>query len=565
MQRIVTAIESYREANGTYPPRAIFNQGVPLLSWRVLLLPQLGYQELYNQFRKDQPWDSPHNEKLLAAIPSIFQSPDRFDSATNYQLPVASSTAFSGNKGKHPRRWEDGIQNTVVLLEVDNSHAVPWSAPEDLNVNLKAPQEGFGNLRQDGTFVGWGGGRVGRIPTKTPAKTWKSMFTVDGGESFSAASVSKRPNASPQVSRTANTTRNPTTNVPATQVAATNLPGNSATQSRLSNVGVAVDAESFVARAAQAQLAGYPTEAVQFALGAFLVDEPGGETNFQWIPALKRPATAVRFGVGVNYIGPKANSINEQLSENIGSTATVSSLDRVAGELGSVILQRITELPPFLPAAVPPPNTRRGQTPQSTAEFIGAGKRNIIIRAANMSYVDVVLMFEVDERETRNGSNNHRVTFSVIDSWRNKDILANQRVSYLERDRESSNPLYKDPLKKISARFARLLKEGLSPQPIPTQLRAVHAEQRVKSLAKRKRQATLAVLSEIKFYRMVGLVSTSDVMDAFQSSVGGPGGTELLAGTPTEKRRAIDEWIPQLSRNALETASRAGRGDDDDD
>ncbi len=64
---------------------------------------------------------------------------------------------------------------------------------------------------------------------------------------------------------------------------------------------------------------------------------------------------------------------------------------------------------------------------------------------------------------------------------------------------------------------------------------------------------------------MVGLVSTSDVMDAFQSSVGGPGGTELLAGTPTEKRRAIDEWIPQLSRNALDTASRAGRGDDDDD
>ncbi len=42
--------------------------GKPLLSWRVHLLPLLDEQDLYNQFKLNEPWDSPNNIKLLDKI-----------------------------------------------------------------------------------------------------------------------------------------------------------------------------------------------------------------------------------------------------------------------------------------------------------------------------------------------------------------------------------------------------------------------------------------------------------------------------------------------------------------
>ena len=46
----------------------------PLLSWRVAILPFIGEQNLYNRFRLDQPWDSPHNIALLPLMPALGRS-----------------------------------------------------------------------------------------------------------------------------------------------------------------------------------------------------------------------------------------------------------------------------------------------------------------------------------------------------------------------------------------------------------------------------------------------------------------------------------------------------------
>ena len=44
----------------------------PLLSLRVHVLPDLGYEELYREFHLDEPWDSEHNAKLVAKMPREF-------------------------------------------------------------------------------------------------------------------------------------------------------------------------------------------------------------------------------------------------------------------------------------------------------------------------------------------------------------------------------------------------------------------------------------------------------------------------------------------------------------
>ena len=164
IRRISQALEAYLAAEGTYPARAVYSSaGQPLLSWRVRLLPHLGYESLYEQFHLDEPWDSPHNQTLAEQIPAVYQSPERCDTRTNYVLPCGSTTAFHGSQTKPPRRWEDGANNSVILVEVDDALAVLWTQPRDLEFQTATPRAGLGKLRGDGFFAVFGGGRLARI------------------------------------------------------------------------------------------------------------------------------------------------------------------------------------------------------------------------------------------------------------------------------------------------------------------------------------------------------------------------------------------------------------------
>lgn len=85
LARISAALESFRQAhNDRFPPSAIAGRdgkGGPLHSWRVAILPYLGYQKLHDAYRFDEAWDSAHNKALLSQMPDVFRSP--FDDSTN--------------------------------------------------------------------------------------------------------------------------------------------------------------------------------------------------------------------------------------------------------------------------------------------------------------------------------------------------------------------------------------------------------------------------------------------------------------------------------------------------
>ena len=80
------------------PPAALRDSGgLPLLSWRVLLLPYLGHNDLYRRFHLDEPWDGPHNKALLAEMPEVYAPPEAavIDglATCHWMLPVAGSSA----------------------------------------------------------------------------------------------------------------------------------------------------------------------------------------------------------------------------------------------------------------------------------------------------------------------------------------------------------------------------------------------------------------------------------------------------------------------------------------
>ena len=92
LRRIALAMSQYEEANGCFPPAYVTDKhGKPMYSWRVLLLPYLDQEDLADQFRFDEPWDSPANRTVTDLAIGLYQCPSQpgvNGPATNYMMVV---------------------------------------------------------------------------------------------------------------------------------------------------------------------------------------------------------------------------------------------------------------------------------------------------------------------------------------------------------------------------------------------------------------------------------------------------------------------------------------------
>ncbi|HKB37075.1 MAG TPA: sigma-70 family RNA polymerase sigma factor, partial [Gemmataceae bacterium] len=118
------ALRKYNEHHGTLPAAALHSKdGKPLLSWRVALLPYLGEEKLHDQFKLDEPWDSPHNKRLVARMPKVFalanSTPEK--GQTFYRVFHGQGAAFEGKQGVKLASFVDGTANTAVVVEASTS------------------------------------------------------------------------------------------------------------------------------------------------------------------------------------------------------------------------------------------------------------------------------------------------------------------------------------------------------------------------------------------------------------------------------------------------------------
>ena len=80
LKQIGLAVFNYSDTYDQYPngesPNVQYDDnGKPLLSWRVHILPFIEEDALYRRFKLDEPWNSPHNLSLAEAIPRMYQHP----------------------------------------------------------------------------------------------------------------------------------------------------------------------------------------------------------------------------------------------------------------------------------------------------------------------------------------------------------------------------------------------------------------------------------------------------------------------------------------------------------
>ena len=117
------ALHNFHDVNGHLPPGASRDpEGKPLLSWRVALLPFLEQQALFNEFKLDEPWDSPHNQPLLARMPTIFAvpgAPPVEPGMTFYRGFSGPRTVFDAARkdGVGFASFTDGTSNTIAIVE----------------------------------------------------------------------------------------------------------------------------------------------------------------------------------------------------------------------------------------------------------------------------------------------------------------------------------------------------------------------------------------------------------------------------------------------------------------
>ncbi len=189
LRDILIALHSYHDATGRLPAHALYSKdGKPLLSWRVALLPYLeGGGKLYEEFKLDEPWDSPHNRKLIPRMPKVYRSPrirDRRPGLTTYLAPVNKDFVFTGGKEglRLPRDIPDGTSLTAVVVDAGDEAGVIWTKPDDLVVSKKDPWKGLLGHYPGFVLVGMADGRVRRIARTVRGETLWALFTRAGGE-----------------------------------------------------------------------------------------------------------------------------------------------------------------------------------------------------------------------------------------------------------------------------------------------------------------------------------------------------------------------------------------------
>lgn len=191
LQKLAAGLQKYYQQNSRYPQASsTTSSGIPTLSWRVEILPYLGYKELYDKFDFNKPWNREPNQSLLAYIPDEFVSPERFDTSTNFLLPADKSFMFGDRRSPRLNQIEDGADNTIMLVEVNDSLAVPWTQPTDyVPVSRDQMTEELGGLRSDGTFALWANGWPVLLPANLRGTQLHGVMTYESGDGPLAGKV----------------------------------------------------------------------------------------------------------------------------------------------------------------------------------------------------------------------------------------------------------------------------------------------------------------------------------------------------------------------------------------
>jgi hypothetical protein len=134
LRNIGLALRAYADDHGSLPPAYLADdEGRPMHSWRVLVLPYLGRNDIYDQYDFNEPWNSLKNQALGARGCEAFRCPSDASPAyasTSYLAMVGSGSHWNAANSLSAG-GADGHPHAILVVEVADS-GVHWMEPRDL-------------------------------------------------------------------------------------------------------------------------------------------------------------------------------------------------------------------------------------------------------------------------------------------------------------------------------------------------------------------------------------------------------------------------------------------------
>lgn len=136
MKQIGIAFHDYHARYHSFPGSSITNKnGLPMHSWRVAILSDLGHPELFEQYDFNKPWNDPENLRIEDKMPVFYRCQSvsnlpRYH--TTFMVVVGPTTPFGPNRFSSMADIIDGTTNTIMVVEGNKS--VHWMEPSDLDM-----------------------------------------------------------------------------------------------------------------------------------------------------------------------------------------------------------------------------------------------------------------------------------------------------------------------------------------------------------------------------------------------------------------------------------------------
>lgn len=189
LRAIALGLDAYESRYGAFPPAyTVDAAGKPLHSWRVLLLPFIEGDPLYQKIDLSKPWNDPAKAFARDNMPEVYACPmlSGQPGFTVYMANAAPGGMFTPKHGRLRSDVTDPESSTVMLVEVPRDQAVHWMAPLDATatlVDMSSPNHVLGRSQnRRGMHVAYVDTRIEFLYADTPEAKRKSMVTIAGND-----------------------------------------------------------------------------------------------------------------------------------------------------------------------------------------------------------------------------------------------------------------------------------------------------------------------------------------------------------------------------------------------
>ena len=191
LSRIAQALASYADRHGRFPPAEVLSpEGKPLYSWRVLILPELGEEGLYQRFHLDEAWDSESNLALVDQMPLLFASPaDPSAMQANYSnyyvISGSDSLVVPSGLGRAVSDLVDPLDQTLLVVESAAAGNIYWTQAgalplRSLRMGVQ-PGKSLGGVHPGGALGACVDGTVVWLDANTPSRSLRTLAIPDDG------------------------------------------------------------------------------------------------------------------------------------------------------------------------------------------------------------------------------------------------------------------------------------------------------------------------------------------------------------------------------------------------